>query len=55
MMTLNTLALLILAALLHGGAHVAFKRATDKLAFAWWQLLAIIVVYSPVLLTAKWD
>jgi drug/metabolite transporter (DMT)-like permease len=54
-MTLNTLALLILAALLHGGAHVAFKRAADKLAFAWWQLLAIIVVYSPVLLTSRWD
>jgi drug/metabolite transporter (DMT)-like permease len=55
MMTLNTLALLILAALLHCGAHVALKRATDKLAFTWWQLLAIIVVYSPVLLTSRWD
>ncbi len=54
-MTLNTLALLILAALLHCGAHVALKRAADKLAFAWWQLLAIIVVYSPVLLTSRWD
>ena len=54
-MTFNTLALLILAALLHCGAHVAFKRATNKLAFAWWQLLAVIVAYSPVLLTAEWD
>ena len=54
-MTFNTLALLILAALLHSGAHVALKRATDKLAFTWWQLLAIIVVYSPVLLTSRWD
>jgi uncharacterized membrane protein len=27
----------------------------DKLAFAWWELLAIIVVCSPVLLTARWD
>ena len=54
-MTFNTLALLILAALLHCGAHVALKRATDKLAFTWWQLLAIIVVYSPVLLTSRLD
>jgi drug/metabolite transporter (DMT)-like permease len=55
MMALSTLALLILAALLHCGAHVALKRATDKLAFTWWQLLVIIVVYSPVLLTSRWD
>jgi drug/metabolite transporter (DMT)-like permease len=51
LMPFSTLALLMLAALLHSGAHIALKRATDKLAFTWWQLLAIIVVYSPVLLT----
>jgi len=54
-MPLSTLALLVCAAVIHCGAHVAFKRATDKLAFAWWELLAIMVLYSPVLLTAKWD
>ena len=54
-MPLTTLALLVCAAVIHCGAHVAMKRATDKLAFAWWELLAIVVLYSPVLLTAKWD
>lgn len=54
-MPLITLALLTFAAVLHCGAHVAFKRAADKLAFAWWQLLVVIVVYSPVLLIAKWN
>jgi len=54
-MPLTTLALLVCAAIIHSAAHVAFKRATDKLAFAWWELLAVIVIYSPVLLTAKWD
>ena len=54
-MPLTTLALLGFAAMIHSGAHVAFKRAADKLAFAWWELLAIIVVCSPVLLTARWD
>ena len=48
-MPLTTLALLVCAAVIHCGAHVAMKRATDKLAFAWWELLAIIVLYSPVL------
>ncbi len=54
-MSLTTLGILICAAIIHAGAHVALKRATDKLAFAWWQLLAVIVIYSPVLLTARWD
>jgi len=54
-MPLTTLALLGFAAMIHSGAHVAFKRAADKLAFAWWELLAIIVVCSPVLLSARWD
>jgi len=54
-MTLTTLALLVCAAVLHSGAHVALKGATNKLAFTWWQMLAIIVFYSPVLLTARWN
>lgn len=54
-MPLTTLAFLICAAVIHSAAHVAFKRATDKFAFAWWQLLAIVVFYSPVLITARWD
>jgi len=53
-MPLTTLALLVCAAILHSGAHVALKGGKDKLAFAWWQLLVIMVFYSPVLLTAKW-
>lgn len=54
-MSPTTLALLVCAAVIHAGAHVALKRATDKLAFAWWQLVAMLVIYSPVLLTARWD
>lgn len=54
-MPLTTLALLICAAVLHSAAHTALKRATDKLAFTWWQLLAVILFYSPVLLIAKWN
>ncbi len=54
-LTPTTLAILVCAALLHSGAHVALKSGKDKLAFAWWQLAAILVFYSPVLLTAKWD
>ena len=54
-MPLTTLALLICAAVLHSAAHTALKRATDKLAFTWWQLLAVILFYSPVLLTVKWN
>ena len=54
-MTLTTLALLVCAAVLHSGAHVALKGAANKLAFTWWQMLAIIVFYSPVLLTARWN
>jgi drug/metabolite transporter (DMT)-like permease len=49
-----TLAILVCAAVLHSSAHVALKGGKDKLAFAWWQLLVILVFYSPVLLTAKW-
>jgi drug/metabolite transporter (DMT)-like permease len=55
LMPFSTLALLMLAALLHSGAHIALKRATDKLAFTWWQLVAVIVFYSPVLLTFQRD
>jgi len=47
---LTTLALLVLAAVIHSSAHVALKRAADKLAFTWWELLAIVIVYSPSLL-----
>jgi drug/metabolite transporter (DMT)-like permease len=54
-MTPTTLALLVCAAILHSSAHVALKRGTDKLAFTWWQMLVIIVFYSPVLLTAQWN
>ncbi len=54
-MTPATLAILVCAAVLHSSAHVALKGGKDKLAFAWWQLAAILVFYSPVLLTAKWD
>jgi drug/metabolite transporter (DMT)-like permease len=54
-MPLTTLALLVCAAAIHASAHIALKRATDKLAFAWWQLMAMLVIYCPVLLTARWD
>jgi len=54
-MTPTTLALLICAAILHSSAHVVLKRGTNKLAFAWWQMLATVVFYSPVLLTARWN
>jgi len=54
-LTPATLAILVCAAVLHSSAHVALKGGKDKLAFAWWQLAAILVFYSPVLLTAKWD
>lgn len=37
------------------GAHVGYKRATNKLAFMWWWLLVVIVLFSPVLLTLRWD
>jgi drug/metabolite transporter (DMT)-like permease len=52
---LTTVALLVFAAVIHSSAHVALKRANDKLAFAWWELGAIAVVYSPVLLAARWN
>ena len=54
-MTPTTLALLICAAILHSSAHVVLKRGTNKLAFTWWQMLVVVVFYSPVLLTARWN
>jgi len=54
-MPLSTLGLLVCAAVIHSGAHVLLKRAHDKLAFVWWQLLAVIIFYSPVLLMARWN
>ena len=54
-MPLTTVALLVFAAVIHSSAHVALKRANDKLAFTWWELLAIVVAYSPSVLTARWD
>lgn len=54
-MSWATLSLLVLAACLHVGAHVAYKRATHKLAFMWCWLLWVLAVFSPVLLTLKWN
>ncbi len=53
-MPLATLGLLGCAALIHSGAHILLKRACNKLAFVWWQLLAALVFYSPILLTSQW-
>jgi drug/metabolite transporter (DMT)-like permease len=54
-MPLSTLGLVVCAAVIHSAAHILLKRAKNKLAFVWWQLLAIIVFYSPIMLTARWD
>ncbi len=54
-MPLITLVLLACAALIHAGAHILLKRACNKLAFVWWQLLAALVLYSPILLTSRYD
>ncbi len=48
-MSFTTLLLLLGASFLHVGAHVGYKRATNKLAFMWWWLLAVAVLFGPVL------
>ncbi len=43
------------AACLHVGAHVAYKRAASKLAFMWCWLLWVLALFSPIVLTLRWD
>ncbi len=45
----TSLALILLAALLHASVNVLWKRARDKLAFNWWLLSASVVLGAPLL------
>lgn len=54
-MSHTTLLILICAAGLHVGAHVAYKRAAHKLAFMWYWLMWVMLVFSPLLFTLRWD
>lgn len=46
----TSLALILVAALLHATVNVFLKKARDKLAFTWWLLTASVVLGAPLLL-----
>src|SRR5512147_2514945 len=48
-MTLLSLALLILAAVLHASSNVLIKLSHDKLAFTWWMLTASAIIGLPLI------
>jgi drug/metabolite transporter (DMT)-like permease len=48
-MSLTSLMLLLVAAVLHAAANVLMKQARDKLAFIWWVLGASVLLWSPAL------
>ena len=52
-MTLPNLALILASALVHVVAHVAWKRAQDRTAFAWWMLVWGCAWFAPVLIIAR--
>jgi len=49
-MTLLSLILLVLAALLHALSNALIKLSRDKLAFTWWMLTASVVIGFPLIL-----
>jgi uncharacterized membrane protein len=53
-MELTSLALLLVAAVLHATVNAFMKGARDKLAFTWWLLGASSVFGAPLLLFAAW-
>jgi drug/metabolite transporter (DMT)-like permease len=53
-LTLNHLLLILGSAVIHVVAHVALKRARDRTAFVWWELLWGGVLFAPVLLAGAW-
>lgn len=52
-MPLQTLALLILAGILHASYNALYKKSIDKRAFAWWFILVASVIYLPVLISTS--
>jgi drug/metabolite transporter (DMT)-like permease len=50
----TSLALLLIAAVLHATANALMKRARDKLAFTWWMLGASSLLGVPLVLWAGW-
>ena len=52
-MTLPNLALILASAVIHVVAHVALKRARDRMAFVWWMLFWGGVLFFPVLFFAR--
>ena len=51
-MTLFSLALLVLAAVLHAFSNALIKLSRDKLAFTWWMLTASAILGSPLIFFA---
>jgi drug/metabolite transporter (DMT)-like permease len=47
------LTLILASALVHVVAHVAWKRARDRTAFAWWMLVWACILFAPALLIAR--
>src|SRR5262245_28101813 len=52
-MSASNLVLILASAAIHVVAHVALKRARDRMAFVWWMLLWGVLLYSPVLLLER--
>ena len=52
-MSLPNLALILASAVVHVVAHVAWKRAQDRTAFAWWMLVWACVLFAPALFVAR--
>lgn len=52
-MTLTNLLLIVGSAFVHVVAHVALRRARDRIAFVWWMLLWAGVLFSPVLILGR--
>jgi drug/metabolite transporter (DMT)-like permease len=48
-MTLLSVALLVLAAILHALSNALIKQSRDKLAFTWWMLTATVIIGLPLI------
>jgi len=51
---LTSLALLLLAAVVHASSHALIKTSKDRLAFSWWMLGVSSVLGIPLLLLTPW-
>ena len=52
-MSFANLGIILASAVVHVVSHVAWKRARDRTAFAWWMLVWACVFFAPVLVLAR--